>query len=418
MSDTNIPDDQVDIPEGEPQDFAEQRAKKGMSPGLKLGILVGGVFTILGASFFLSTASAPEESEMRGAPELDATPGGALQAENPLFRDLLEQANDERAQAALERGETFIPVPEGQLEPVIRSELADAGDAAQEPPEPEPREDRVASVAPPPAPEPRVIEQRAIPAPGATVSRPSVATTAPQQETNPYLQGMVQQMGSVTMSMSRNTTMFVADEAPAYPEEPAAAVETGPGSDAAAAAEPIIAAGTVLYGETLTSSSSDLPGPVLVEVTNGPFKGGRLVGGFSTAEAVDRMVVEFSSMTLPDGTSVAVSAFAVDGVSAETAIASDVNRRYVQRYAPILAAAFITGYSASAAQPDQQLVDIGDGSSVVTGTTTEEQNLYAGLAAAGEAIGADLVQNAPKGPEVILRSGWPIGIMFVEPVLP
>ena len=421
MSDTNIPDDQVDIPEGEPQDFAEQRVKKGLSPSLKLGILVGGVFTILGASFLLSTASTPEESEMRGAPELDATPGGALQAENPLFRDLLEQANDERAQAALERGETFIPVPEGQLEPVIRSELADAGDAEQAP-EPEVREDRLASVAPPPAPapEPRVIEQRAIPAPGATVSRPSVATTAPQQETNPYLQGMVQQMGSVTMSMSRNTTMFVAEEAPVYPEETAAAaaVETGPGTDAAAAAEPIIAAGTVLYGETLTSSSSDLPGPVLIEVTNGPFKGGRLVGSFTTAEAVDRLVVEFNSMTLPDGTSVAVSAFAVDGVSAETAIASDVNRRYVQRYAPILAAAFITGYSASAAQPDQQLVDIGDGSSVVTGTTTEEQNLYAGLAAAGETVGADLIQNAPKGPEVILRSGWPIGIMFVEPVLP
>lgn len=421
MSDTNIPDDQVDIPEGEPQDFAEQRAKKGMSPGLKLGILVGGVFAILGASFFLSTSSAPEESVMRGAPDLDATPGGALQAENPLFRELLEQANDERAQAALDRGETFIPVPEGQLEPVIRSELADAGDT--EPAEgDQAQQDRVASVAPPPppAPEPRVIEQRAIPAPGAVVSRPSVETTAPQQETNPYLQGMIQQMGSVSLSNARNTSMFVADEAPAYPVEDAA-VAMGDGSgeaEAAPAVEPIIPAGTILYGETLTSSSSDLPGPVLVQVTNGPFKGGRLVGSFSTVDAVDRMVVEFSSMTLPDGTSVSVSAFAVDGVSAETAVASDVNRRYISRYAPILAAAFITGYAGSAAQPDQQLVDIGDGSSVVTGTTTEEQNLYAGLAAASEAIGADLVQNAPKGPEVVLRSGWPVGIMFVEPVLP
>jgi intracellular multiplication protein IcmE len=130
------------------------------------------------------------------------------------------------------------------------------------------------------------------------------------------------------------------------------------------------------------------------------------------------MVVEFSSMTLPDGTSVPVSAFAVDGVSAETAVASDVNRRYISRYAPILAAAFITGYAGSAAQPDEQLVDIGDGSSIVTGTTTDKQNLYAGVAAASEAIGADLLQNAPKGPEIVLRSGWPVGIMFVEPVLP
>jgi hypothetical protein len=130
------------------------------------------------------------------------------------------------------------------------------------------------------------------------------------------------------------------------------------------------------------------------------------------------MIVEFTSMTLPDGNSVSVSAFAVDGISAETAVASDVNRRYIQRYAPLLAAAFITGYAGSAAQPEQQVVELGDGNTVITGTTSGEQNLYAGLAAAGEAVGADLIRNAPKGPEVILRSGWPIGIMFVEPVAP
>jgi intracellular multiplication protein IcmE len=419
MSDTNIPDDQVDIPEGEPQDFAEQRVKKGMSPGLKLGILVGGVFAILGASFFLSTSAVQEESVMRGAPDLDATPGGDLQAQNPLFRELLEQANDERAEAALSRGETFIPVPEGQLEPVIRSELADAGTTDPADAEAQTAEDQVASVAapPPPAPEPRVIEQRAIPAPGAVTSRPSVETTAPQQETNPYLQGMIQQMGSVSLSNTRNTSMFVADEPPAYPEDEAP-VESVNDTVVADAVDPIIPSGTILYGETLTSSSSDLPGPVLVQVTTGPFKGGRLVGSFTTVDSVDRMVVEFSSMTLPDGTSVPVSAFAVDGVSAETAVASDVNRRYISRYAPILAAAFITGYAGSAAQPDEQLVDIGDGSSIVTGTTTDKQNLYAGVAAASEAIGADLLQNAPKGPEIVLRSGWPVGIMFVEPVLP
>ena len=63
------------------------------------------------------------------------------------------------------------------------------------------------------------------------------------------------------------------------------------------------------------------------------------------------------------------------------------------------------------------MVELGDGNTVVTGTTTEQQNLYAGLAAASEAIGSDLIRNAPKGPEVILRSGWPVGIMFVEPAV-
>lgn len=420
MSDTNISDDQVDIPEGDSQDFADQNAKKGLSPGLKLGLLVGGVFSILGASLFLSTASVQEDSVMRGAPNLDATPGGTLQAENPLFRDLLEQANDERAQAALDRGETFIPVPEGQLEPVIRPGMADAGDVVPVREASTSLQD-VPQVAPPPTPpEPRVIEQRVIPAPGVDGTRPNVTTSERSQETNPYLQGMIKQMGAVSTNLSRTAPMLVFDE-PLKPSEGETEDLTGSTEDPSAAAptaDPIISAGTILYGETLTSSSSDLPGPVLVEVTTGPFKGSRLVGQFTTADSVDRMVVEFSSMTLPDGTSVSVSAFAVDGVSAETAVASDVNRRYLQRYGPILAAAFITGYATSAALPSQQVVELGAESSVITSTTTGEQNLFAGLAAAGEAIGADLIQNAPKGPEVILQSGWPVGIMFVEPVLP
>ena len=413
MSGTNEQNDQVNIPEGAEGSPAGRPAKKGLSPTLKLGLLVGGVFGILGASFLLSSAPVEEASTVNSAPRLDATPGGALQAENPLFRELLQQANDQRAEEARGRGETFIPIPEGQLEPVIRT---DAGDAGEAQPKAEGRVVEPPRVAPPP--EPRVIEQRAIPAPSGGVNRPGIETTAPQQEKNPYVQAMIQQMGSISLTLTRNSAMLVNSE-PIEDKEQAGTAPEGGATEAGPAPEPapIIPAGTILYGETLTSSSSDLPGPVLVQVTAGPFKGARLVGRFSTSESVDRMVVEFGSMTLPDGTGIAVSAFAVDGVSAETAVASDVNRRYIQRYAPILAAAFITGYAASAAQPTEQVVELGEGNTVVTGTTTEEQNLYAGLAAASEAIGSDLIRNAPKGPEVILRSGWPIGIMFVEPAL-
>jgi hypothetical protein len=412
MSDTNNQDDQVDIPEGAPENFSDQRAKKGISPGLKLGILVGGVFSILGASFFLASSGPEPESVMRSAPSLDATPGGALQAENPLYQDLLEQANDQRARDALDRGDTFIPIPEGQLEPVTRFDTADAGAAADRPEvetQPEP-------VVLPDPPAPRLIEQRAIPAP-AGVNRQTAASNTQQQQ-NPYVQGMIQQMGAIAGRQNQMSNMLASDIL--SQESEVVAENVGGNPDTSGFTEdtaPVISAGTILYGETLTSSSSDLPGPVLVQVTNGPFKGGRLVGKFTTAEAVDRMIVEFTSMTLPDGTSVAVSAFAVDGMSAQTAVASDVNRRYISRYAPILAAAFITGYAGSAAQPEQQVVELGAGNTVVSGVTTSEQNLYAGLAAAGGAVGADLLRTAPKGPEVILRSGWPIGIMFVEPVI-
>lgn len=415
MSDTNTTEDRVDIPEGDPENFSEQRVKRRLSPGLKLGILMGGVFVILAGSFLMSGSSTTEtESAMRGAPALDATPGGVNQTENPRFQEILQQANDQRAREALDRGQTFIPVPEGTLEPLERFDRADAGrnDQVAEPAQP-PR----LAPEPAPRPEPRLIEQRAIPAPSGTVDRPRIETTSGQQQQNPYLQGMIQQMGSVTRGISETGIMEVNDQQ--IEDENAVTADLsdpgGAGQDTPAENQ-IIAAGAILYAETLTSSSSDLPGPVLVEVTTGPLKGSRLVGQFTTVPSVDRMVIEFGSMTLPDGTSVSVSAFAVDGVSAETAVASDVNRRYIRRYAPILAASFITGYATAVAQPSQQVVELGEGNSLVSAPSTERQSLYAGLAAASQAIGGDLIQNAPKGPEVILRSGWPVGIMFVEPV--
>ena len=124
------------------------------------------------------------------------------------------------------------------------------------------------------------------------------------------MQGMIQQMGAISLTIARTAPMSVNDEPPPEREEPVVTADAS-GSDQAgqgASETPIIPAGTILYGETLTSSSSDLPGPVLVQVTTGPYKGSRLVGRFSTAESVDRMVVQFSAMTLPDGTSAPVTA--------------------------------------------------------------------------------------------------------------
>lgn len=419
MSDSQDFEDTIEVPEGDSADFADQQVKRGMSPALKFGILIGGVALILGGSiFFSSTQTSDPPSAVRSVPNLDATPGGAIQAENERFQEILRRANDDRATEAEQRRETFIPTPESTLEPLDRFDRADAQEVSE--PEPEPAPEPEPGPAPEPEPEPRVIESRDIPA-VTPPRRPRVETTAPDQEENPYIDGMVQQMGSITRGTSTTTAMQVESQGLPQemfqePENESADASGDGASDAPTIQATILPAGEILYGQTLTSSSSDLPGPVLVEITTGEFKGSRLVGTFSTGENVDRMVVEFSSMTLPEGETVDVSAVAVDGMSAETAVASDVDRRYVRRYAPILAASFLTGYANARAQPSQEIVERGDGVSVVTGQSDEEESLFAGLGAASEAIGSDLVQNAPQGPEIKLRSGWPLGVMFIEPV--
>ncbi|MSU92020.1 hypothetical protein GE300_20915 [Rhodobacteraceae bacterium 2CG4] len=134
-------------------------------------------------------------------------------------------------------------------------------------------------------------------------------------------------------------------------------------------------------------------------------------------KASGRMVVTFRSMTFADGNVYDIEAVAVDGKSAETAVASDVHRRYVARYAPILAATFISGFAQALAQPSQTVVGSGDSMQIVTDGSTTENALASGLAAASAAVASDIASTAPKGPKIILQAGWPIGILITDRVL-
>lgn len=420
---------QDSIPDAAPEtaDASGSTSRKRSIPlGVKFGAVILAVVGVIGGSLVFNINQVGEEpSRVSGAPNIDTTPAGQQQAESPRFREILQQSNDQRADEALSRGETFIPAPEMNPVPV---EIAEPEPVAPQPPEevvqreaePEPRAERVV----------RVSETVRIPTPPAPVERGQIETASPnQQNEDPMRDLLLQQMGSISSSMTRTTSMGAqlqtSAERQRVIEERNAAAEAAATSflereaerSSADATVQIVPAGDILYAETLTSSTSDLPGPVLVEITAGPLTGSRLIGSFTVGEREPRMMISFNTMTLPDGESVSVSAFAVDGVTAETAVASDVDRRYVARYAPILAASFIAGYGGALAEPAQAAVPQGDDITVVTEAADNEQAFYSGIAAASSAIAGDLVETAPRGPEIKLRSGYPVAIMFAEPVL-
>jgi hypothetical protein len=418
MSNNNF-DDGIEIPEAAPADFASQQTRKGLSPAVKFGIVIGGVFLVIGGSLLIGGAETSDATSVINVDaDLDGTPGGAIQSESPRYQQLLEESNAQAAEDAAREGKTFILTPEKVLQPIDDLEAGRRiEDAVIEPVVVEP-----APVAPP-RPEPVVVQAPPAPAPAQTARpTPSGAVTAEEQE-NPYTSAMIGQMGALTPqvrppSISIQTTGAAGKRAEEEARMAQANVDAAPLGDAEAEGEIIIPAGEVIYAETLTSTNSDLAGsPVLVELTTGEFRGARLIGEFNVNPSSDSMVVSFNTMTLPDGTSVEVSAFAVDGMSAEVAVASDVERRYLKRYGPILASAFITSYAEALAEPEQILTSIGDDTAVVQSPRTEEQSLYAGLGAAAGAIGGDLAANAPKGPKIILRDGWPIAVMFTTPVV-
>lgn len=427
MSEDQQADGNVDIPEAGAADIDHaDRPRKSWRPSPAVKVLIFGALglaTIAAAALYTSTSITTPSSNLRSAPDLDTTPGGEVQEMNPRFQQLIRDANDRRSQDALERQQTFIPSPEGIAETVEREDIT--APLTPEAEEPQTDETPVETQQDPQPPVRTVIETR--PAPPAQPARQQQVQT----EENPFTSAMIAQMDAVSRASEKTGAMMVSTLATdsgqdmtgtdiqaqqeALATSGAAPAASGAASGGADGVQ-VIPAGEILYGETLTASNSDLPGPVSVEITTGDFKGARLIGAFSTTERSDRMVVEFSTMSFADGETVSISAFAVDGMTAETSVASDVDRRYLQRYVPLLASAFIASYAESQSRTDQQAVAVGDSVTTVSEAPDATDSLFAGLSAASNAISQDLAQNAPRGPLVTLRAGWPIGVMFAEPV--
>lgn len=417
-------DETVELPEDQPIDEPDRKTGLGryMTPNIRFSLLAVAGLTAIAAAIFMTGSEQSETSRVRSPPQLDATPGGAVQVESPAFQEASRRANEEGAARAEREGRSFAPVLEAQFEPLEEDE----------PPE----EAVVETVPDEPVAEPRVVERRILPnipdrfsppppAPreeAAPDPEPEVTQVVQQaNEENRFTAGILSNMGRVSREMSISG-METQNFTPPDRDEP----ENGAGDqddterDERAVFSPdelLLKPGDIMYAQTITSVSSDAPSPVLARVVSGDLRDARLVGAFQVNESANAMVVSFSQMTLPDGRTLAIDAFAVDARSAETAVASDVEHRFIARYAPILASSFIAGYAESAAQPSQRFAGETADSLVIRNAPSAANHLFSGLAEAASAVSQDILRNAPSGPRVNLRSGHGIGVLVVEPVI-
>ena len=434
MSDQN-----VNIPESGTGDFASSEVRSRAGMGSKILLFLGFIMVvIIGLVFFSANQTIDPPSSVNVDTNLDSTPGGQNQAVSGQYQEILKGVNTKGADQAETEGRTFITTPEQILEDFdpleVDTRIEDETKVAQQPAVP----------SPPEKPAPQVPPQ-----PVAQAAQPPVAqpANAPSNniggEENPYVAAMIGQMSAISRPPP-NSAIAIASTGVGRPDAGAGAgagvggIQTVPGvsgvsgipgvagAGVAGADVPledefetvIIPAGEIVYAETLISTNSDLAGsPVLVELTTGEYRGSRLIGSFSVNESSNKMVLEFSTMTTPDRDTYEIEAFGVDGKTAEVALASGINRRYLPRYGPILAAAFLTSYALGLAAPEQTLTTVGDETAVVQKRRTERQSIYAGLGAATAAITADLARSAPRGPKILLRDGWPLGILFVSSVV-
>ena len=173
-----------------------------------------------------------------------------------------------------------------------------------------------------------------------------------------------------------------------------------------------ISAGSIFYAEVIAEVTSDFPGPILVEITHGSYKGWRLVGQFNTSPGGQGVLVSFNKLVDLAGREFTASALAIDGIEGQSLIASKVEPRLLQRYGPVFATSFISGLAESLAQPRSTIGVIGNSQVLVAEPSTLEQAGYAGLKNSFSAISSDITNHIPRGPLITIQSGHPVGILF------
>ena len=202
---------------------------------------------------------------------------------------------------------------------------------------------------------------------------------------------------------------------PEAPSTMSAGAQAG-GGLAAAPQDVLARAGDVVLATNIITNDSDTLGPVVAEIRRGPLTGTRLVGGFQPNQNNTHLIVQFNAAVLPDGTQIPVSAYAVDARQRSLAVRTDLDRRLFERYAPRVAAAFVSGLGDALSDPGSTVVDLGGGIGISRPEATFEQGVYSGLAEVGNDLAGEFVRAAPQGPLISLRSRQIIGVLFTQNV--
>lgn len=181
----------------------------------------------------------------------------------------------------------------------------------------------------------------------------------------------------------------------------------------------IIKAGTVLFAVLNTAINSDQKTPILATVITGKYKGTLLIGSF--AREREKVVVKFNrmSLTTKDRT-LGINAYAIDGDTADAALASDVDHHYLLKYGGLFAAGFLQGFGNAFANyrcvGAAECYVLGGQNGGAPRITTKEA-VYRGLGQVGKNLSEVFREEARRPVTVTVKQGIGIGILFMSDVV-
>lgn len=178
-------------------------------------------------------------------------------------------------------------------------------------------------------------------------------------------------------------------------------------------------AGTVVPAMVLSCVNSQEPGPVLAQIFSGPLAGSRVIGGFTTSQDSQSLILQFNTISMPGETqSYSIDAYAVEE-DLSIGMATDVNNHYFRRYVLRLAAGFVAGYGQAVASQNTTTTVTDGGAIVISrgGLDSGQINRQA-LGQAAADVSQDVDQFSNIAPTVKLcgkdGAGVPIGLLFMS----
>ncbi|MDR3358393.1 MAG: hypothetical protein LBN96_06015 [Desulfovibrio sp.] len=333
------------------------------------------------ACFLLFTPQKPaSDSKITGA-RTEAVKGPAGGEGSEEYNRKLTRHDEQKADAALTAGESFIPTPVGGRSPLVTPKPAT------------------------PPPPPAVAPPRVVP------------VTPPRND------GLLKRMMEDLAALDTKLTAVSAGTGNiAYQHDFSKDVQAAPVEKPVLAETPAtpgmaVKPGDMLYAVVETGVNSDVPSAVMATVAVGPFKNARLLGKFQRFE--ERLVLAFTRIIPPSGEDLQLEAYAVDPSTSEASVATSVDTHFFSRWGGLIAASFLEGLGTAKRYSGAQSTIYG----TTNGETTDQMvwNTYspadqAWIAAGkvGERAGKIMERNFDRPPTVYLEQGTPVGVLILN----
>lgn len=381
------------------------------NPLVKVGIVVAAFAVIAGGIILFGGKKEPlAVSGVKEVAEVSAVPGQGQVS--PVYRQAVEERNEQEVEKAMRQGTSAIPVPIGPPRGVLEVQKEEAAEDPLERwrkiQEERLRKEQEALAA---ANNPLQPQQEAVD-PYAEQKQALADSMATQMQS--ILEGIeIKKMQSVKITdpdfIKSKRDQAAEARAETEAEEAAAAAATVPTE------EILLEAGRIEYAQLIIEANTDAPGPVLAELASGPLAGSRMIGTFQSTDKY--LTLQFTAVIV-DGRALPVKAIALDPATSKPGLITEIDRKYFQRIIIPAAASFIEGIGGAIAESGSTTVSAGQG------TTTSAQNdldtrqeFFKGVEEAAGKVSEIMDEDAGKvEPMLRVAAGTHLGVLFLDAV--